>query len=93
MSLDLEAPSAEAAGASSLGLWVSEATVELEAVAITAGDGAAGAAPPAQVEQLARAQGGMTGAVAGTVPVNAMGGANTCAARSVVGGSGRRGGG
>ncbi|MBK8936902.1 MAG: hypothetical protein IPM79_04440 [Polyangiaceae bacterium] len=73
MSLDLEAPSAEAAGASSLGLWVSEATVELEAVGITAGDGAAGAAPPAQVEQLARAQGGMTGAVAGTVPVNAMG--------------------
>ncbi|MBK8942406.1 MAG: hypothetical protein IPM79_33615 [Polyangiaceae bacterium] len=66
MSLDLEAPSAEAAGASSLGLLVSEATVELEAVAITAGDGAAGA-PPAQVEQLARAQGGMTGAVAGTV--------------------------
>jgi hypothetical protein len=92
MSLDLEAPSAEAAGASSLGLLVSEATVELEAVAITAGDGAAGAAPPAQVEQLARAQGGMTGAVAGTVPVNAMGGRQHLRPRGVVGGSGRRGG-
>jgi hypothetical protein len=87
MSLDLEAPSAEAAGASSLGLLVSEATVELEAVAITAGDGAAGAAPPAQVEQLARAQGGMTGAVAGTVPVNAMGGANTCGLVALSGGA------
>ncbi|MBK6514927.1 MAG: hypothetical protein IPG04_12575 [Polyangiaceae bacterium] len=92
MSLDLEAPSAEAAGASSLGLWVSEATVELEAVGITAGDGAAGAAPPAQVEQLARAQGGMTGAVAGTVPVNAMGGANTCGLVALSGGAGGAGG-
>jgi hypothetical protein len=92
MSLDLEAPSAEAAGASSLGLLVSEATVELEAVAITAGDGAAGAAPPAQVEQLARAQGGMTGAVAGTVPVNAMGGANTCGLVALSGGVGGAGG-
>ncbi|MBK8936898.1 MAG: hypothetical protein IPM79_04420 [Polyangiaceae bacterium] len=92
MSLDLEAPSAEAAGASSLGLLVSEATVELEAVAITAGDGAAGAAPPAQVEQLARAQGGMTGAVAGTVPVNAMGGANTCGLVALSGGFGGAGG-
>jgi hypothetical protein len=92
MSLDLEAPSAEAAGASSLGLLISEATVELEAVAITAGDGAAGAAPPAQVEQLARAQGGMTGAVAGTVPVNAMGGANTCGLVALSGGVGGAGG-
>ena len=92
MSVRIEAPNAVADGASSIGLVVSEATVDVIDAEIVAGDGMAGAPPPAQEAQLPQAAGGANGAMAGNPLSNAAGGTNNCGGTLRSGGVGGTGG-
>jgi len=95
-SIDVESPSATSAGASSIALLVSDATLDVDESDLKAGDGANGAAPPAQLSQASAADGGSAGVNAGTMPANAptnaSGGDNSCGATTLQGGFGGKGG-
>jgi len=92
LSIAVESPSAVAAGASSIALLVSDATVDLDESDLKAADGANGAMPPAPLSQASAAQAGMMGANAGSTPANADAGDNTCGATPLSGGLGGEGG-
>ncbi len=94
VSIDVEAPAAVGAGASSIAMLVAGATVHGDEMDIFAGDGADGEDPPPQEVQAGAAGTGLDGADHGQTPSNAIGGLNMCQSGAVFlsGGSGGKGG-